>query len=743
VVTGIAQVISGNSFNFTISNRTAQTNKGTLSVSQPTLQDNQAQHVEGNAGDAADGGKTLILSKKFVRLSNGLQQQGAPAYGWRGITTGANGTFSADVTYRCVGTDPTSFGDGDYSDTSAVTYDQGDHTGDTSPSVTETKLCGTSISFDSQDDAGIKAATTTGDCVRGSTGCPKGNPLPLSWGISGPYSTWDPSQNRVTKSGSAAYSMRVDEGAYSLSVTPPAGYQLYGIFARGRHLTGSGFAPVCDSFPCNFVADRNHPYNFSIIWTPSGEGQFFCDPNSQTVQAGQAATLSGRGSFSGYSWSAPEGNPSSGTGVGFSTTYNSIGQKVVTVSSGGATKSCLVDVIPGNTPSPVVDLKINGSDGTVQVQPGQSVSLRWTTKDVNSCVASGDWSGSKSAAGGIEPKTLNSAGTYTFSITCHNNALNRNVSDTVRATVSSVSQLQVRLTPNPNSGDAPLDTALTAIVSGETGSINYNFWWNCNSAASTFVSAVADCGNPANIAIGKKLDSQTPETMSVNTTYTFPGTYIAKVIAERGSSSAEDRTTITVTGQTPFHLECISNTCAKVSGPGQSNCSGEGTSCGAPTHYECVANACSKVNGAGGDKDGCGSSNVGQSCTPGGGGNSHYGCVSNTCAKINSPGSDTDGCNSGNMGASCTPGGGGPGGPGTCTFTASPSLINKGSNTILSWKDCGNTCSITGVGGGFSGTGSASVSPAVPTTYTLSCDAGATIKTAKVSIVGLTEENPQ
>lgn len=82
---------------------------------------------------------------------------------------------------------------------------------------------------------------------------------------------------------------------------------------------------------------------------------------------------------------------------------------------------------------PVVDLKINNSDGPVTVYYLDYITLSWSSQNAISCSASGDWSGNKPLSGS-ETKQLNLVGNYTFTLTCQNNNGQTN-SDTVRVIV--------------------------------------------------------------------------------------------------------------------------------------------------------------------------------------------------------------------------------------------------------------------------------------------------------------------
>jgi len=126
---------------------------------------------------------------------------------------------------------------------------------------------------------------------------------------------------------------------------------------------------------------------------------------------------------------------------------------------------------------------------------------------------------------------------------------------------SSGDTLSVSLTADHSSGNAPLDVTLTADVSGTaTGTINYTFWWNCNDPGTSVGDVMNVCGyiptpSPGSCASnenGIKCDGVTNDPKIVSHTYSSPGTYTAKVIAERGSADpAEDRITITVNSPLP------------------------------------------------------------------------------------------------------------------------------------------------------------------------------------------------
>ena len=69
-----------------------------------------------------------------------------------------------------------------------------------------------------------------------------------------------------------------------------------------------------------------------------------------------------------------------------------------------------------NTPvnPPIVDLRANGSAGSIPVNSGTNVTLSWTSTDTTSCTASGDWGGSKGTSGSEQTGALASNKSYTL-----------------------------------------------------------------------------------------------------------------------------------------------------------------------------------------------------------------------------------------------------------------------------------------------------------------------------------------
>ena len=69
---------------------------------------------------------------------------------------------------------------------------------------------------------------------------------------------------------------------------------------------------------------------------------------------------------------------------------------------------------------PFVDIKANGEDGPLSLYYKDKVILSWTSKNVTSCQAFGDWSGEKDLKGSTE-FTLEKVKKYEFGISCQGN----------------------------------------------------------------------------------------------------------------------------------------------------------------------------------------------------------------------------------------------------------------------------------------------------------------------------------
>jgi hypothetical protein len=81
-------------------------------------------------------------------------------------------------------------------------------------------------------------------------------------------------------------------------------------------------------------------------------------------------------------------------------------------SAGSATDTATVTV--GAPPPPTVTISVNPTS----IQGGQSATLTWSSTNATSCTASGSWSGDRPVSGTASTGTLNTAGAYSYTLTC-------------------------------------------------------------------------------------------------------------------------------------------------------------------------------------------------------------------------------------------------------------------------------------------------------------------------------------
>jgi hypothetical protein len=91
------------------------------------------------------------------------------------------------------------------------------------------------------------------------------------------------------------------------------------------------------------------------VTSGTGGGSLSCLPAVQTVTLGQTAQVNASGGAGTYTWSAPGLTVNNATGSGFNANYATLGTKTITVTSGGASADCMVNVVAatgGGTTAP-------------------------------------------------------------------------------------------------------------------------------------------------------------------------------------------------------------------------------------------------------------------------------------------------------------------------------------------------------------------------------------------------------
>jgi hypothetical protein len=130
------------------------------------------------------------------------------------------------------------------------------------------------------------------------------------------------------------------------------------------------------------------------------------------IDQGQSATLSWSSTDADSctaGWTSSSATSGSGTvSPGVTTTYT-----IICNGDGGSVSDSVIVTVnePPATNEPTVNLTATPS----RVRRGNAITLNWSSTDANSCIASGDWSGSKATAGS---ESIVISSSVTFTLTC-------------------------------------------------------------------------------------------------------------------------------------------------------------------------------------------------------------------------------------------------------------------------------------------------------------------------------------
>ncbi len=117
--------------------------------------------------------------------------------------------------------------------------------------------------------------------------------------------------------------------------------------------------------------------------------------------------------------------------------------------------------------APTVDIKGDSDDGPITIDYGGSVLLTWSVTGADSCVASGDWSGSKPTSGSQDTGELTSSKTYTLTCT----GAGGSGSDSIRVNVDPLDDPGTDPDPGDDPGTTPIsiDPSTGAVKAASTG----------------------------------------------------------------------------------------------------------------------------------------------------------------------------------------------------------------------------------------------------------------------------------
>jgi hypothetical protein len=192
-------------------------------------------------------------------------------------------------------------------------------------------------------------AVVTRDC-RGTVKiiATSGSPLGINWTLSG-WSNW---QSDWVLSAPPIPITNTNVNNYSYPGRASLEFQGYvqpnastiSFLATDGTYTMSDLPPYCSvDYPSQPVTPGDTT-TFRISCNGGPLGPLTCSPSNQTVARNQPAGMSATGGNGTYAWSAPGGNPQSGSGNSFQPVYGSSGFTTATLTSGNETATCSVNV---------------------------------------------------------------------------------------------------------------------------------------------------------------------------------------------------------------------------------------------------------------------------------------------------------------------------------------------------------------------------------------------------------------
>ena len=216
-------------------------------------------------------------------------------------------------------------------------------------------------------------------------------------------------------------------------------------------------------------------------------------PNVPVVSINVSPVSMFSGSTATVSWSATN-NPTSCTAsgdwtgtksasgtqsTGSLTTVRTYTYTLACSNAGGTdTASTSVSVSSGITTNPPV---VSISANPTSIGTGSLSTLSWSaTNSPTSCTASGAWSGAKSASGTQSTGTMNTAGSFTYTLSCSNSA----GSGTASATVTVIATPVISLSVSPTSITTSSSSTITWNATNSPTSCTASGSWSGSKAAS-------------------------------------------------------------------------------------------------------------------------------------------------------------------------------------------------------------------------------------------------------------------
>ena len=219
-----------------------------------------------------------------------------------------------------------------------------------------------------------------------------------------------------------------------------------------------------------------------------------------------------------------------------------------TGAGGSASKDATVSVTP---PTPAPTLALTASPSAI-VQGGSST-LNWTSTNATSCVASGDWSGTKATSGSEATGALSNVRTYSYTLTC--TGAGGTASQTAMVVVSAtppVPTVTISATPSQvaQGGNATLNwsstNATSCTASGGWSGTKATSGTQATAALTQTTSFVLTCSG----AGGSASNTATVSVTAPPTTAAFP----LRVAADQRHLIDQNGKPFLVVGDTPWSI---------------------------------------------------------------------------------------------------------------------------------------------------------------------------------------------
>ena len=320
----------------------------------------------------------------------------------------------------------------------------------------------------------VTTPTTTQTCTMTAVNI-TGTPATCTAGVT--VTTPAPTVNISANSGSIAYNSSTAltwSSSNATSCTASGGWSGAQPLS-GTQSTGNLTSNQTYTLTCTGPGGSTSASTTVVVGSPPA---LVCSPALQSnILINAPVSFSVSGGIGSYTWSAPGGSPSSGSGQNFSSAFGTSGLKTVAVTSGAQSASCQVDVaaLP-----PTSSITCNGSADICEINYNDSATINWAcSNSVSGVITNSRTSGVFNGLTGSQ--TIPGMTTTTiYALTCTNSSgatQTRNVEVNVPIPVPPVALI----TCDGQTGSCQANSAGSAVIG----------WVCANSASGTVTNNVS------------------------------------------------------------------------------------------------------------------------------------------------------------------------------------------------------------------------------------------------------------